>query len=53
MSPEQISRLNYDEKVDMFALGLILFELMFPMVTDSEKAEVNSHMIIMALQLCS
>ena len=46
MSPEQLEAQHYGQKVDMFALGLILFELMFPMVTDSEKLEVNCNVIL-------
>lgn len=39
MSPEQRTN-NYDYKVDIFSLGLILFEIMIPLNTDSEKVRV-------------
>ena len=40
MSPEQLAGNHFDEKVDMYALGLILFELLYPMRTEREKSEV-------------
>ncbi len=40
MSPEQLAGKHFDEKVDMYALGLILCELLYPMKTELEKSEV-------------
>jgi len=42
MSPEQKSGGKYDEKVDMYALGVILFELNCPFRTISEKSKVRT-----------
>ena len=36
-APEQLSLTRYDNKVDIFSLGLILFELYFIMETTHEK----------------
>ena len=41
MSPEQKAGGKYDEKVDMYALGVILFELNCPFRTTSEKSDVR------------
>ncbi len=41
MSPEQLDGKHFDEKVDMYALGLILYELLYPMRTELEKSEVH------------
>ena len=38
-SPEQINGLNYNEKVDIFALGLILYELCASFKTVMERRE--------------
>jgi len=38
-APEQLSNCNYDDKVDVYPLGLILFELSYPMKTKMEKIE--------------
>ncbi len=40
MSPEQLAGKQYNEKVDMYALGLILFELLCHMATKMEKINV-------------
>ena len=40
MSPEQLGKLSYDNKVDIYSLGLILLEFLVPMSTDSERQEV-------------
>ncbi|XP_062320368.1 protein kinase containing Z-DNA binding domains isoform X2 [Osmerus eperlanus] len=37
MSPEQKTALDYDKKTDIFALGLIYFEILWKMPTVSEK----------------
>ncbi|XP_075840001.1 eukaryotic translation initiation factor 2-alpha kinase 3 [Microtus pennsylvanicus] len=37
MSPEQIHGNNYSHKVDIFSLGLILFELIYPFSTQMER----------------
>uniref|UniRef100_A0A5K3FNH3 PRKR-like endoplasmic reticulum kinase n=2 Tax=Mesocestoides corti TaxID=53468 RepID=A0A5K3FNH3_MESCO len=39
MSPEQASSRTYDEKVDIFSLGLIFFELTLPFSTEMERIE--------------
>ncbi|XP_065556872.1 eukaryotic translation initiation factor 2-alpha kinase-like isoform X2 [Artemia franciscana] len=38
MSPEQINGKPYNYKVDIYSLGLILFELLVPFSTDMERA---------------
>lgn len=37
LSPEQSEGVTYDEKVDIFAIGLILFELCYKFGTNHEK----------------
>ncbi|KAJ8787987.1 hypothetical protein J1605_005645 [Eschrichtius robustus] len=41
MSPEQIHGNNYSHKVDIFSLGLILFELLYPFGTHMERVRVS------------
>ncbi|XP_023376270.1 eukaryotic translation initiation factor 2-alpha kinase 3 isoform X2 [Pteropus vampyrus] len=40
MSPEQIHGNNYSHKVDIFSLGLILFELLYPFSTQMERVRI-------------
>ncbi|KAJ8412777.1 hypothetical protein AAFF_G00117280 [Aldrovandia affinis] len=40
MSPEQMNQRKYDKEVDVFALGLIYFELLWNMTTKNEKAKI-------------
>ncbi|KAG8512954.1 Eukaryotic translation initiation factor 2-alpha kinase 3, partial [Galemys pyrenaicus] len=40
MSPEQIHGNNYSHKVDIFSLGLILFELLYPFGTQMERVRI-------------
>ncbi|KAK3590063.1 hypothetical protein CHS0354_041095 [Potamilus streckersoni] len=37
MSPEQSAASSYSQKVDIFALGMILFELLYPFSTQMER----------------
>lgn len=37
MSPEQINGQCYNYKVDIYSLGIILFELLIPFVTEMER----------------
>ena len=39
MSPEQLDRYPYDHKVDIYALGMILYELLVPFQTEMERIE--------------
>ena len=41
MSPEQMNSFQYDHKVDIFSLGVILFELNHPFSTEMERAKVR------------
>ncbi len=46
MAPEQLSPgRKYDQKVDIFALGVIFFEMSYPM-TVKERLQVYSHLLI-------
>lgn len=41
-SPEQLKPgMHYDQKVDLYSLGIILFEMCYPMSTGMERAEVS------------
>ncbi|XP_051771743.1 interferon-induced, double-stranded RNA-activated protein kinase isoform X1 [Ctenopharyngodon idella] len=40
MSPEQATKTSYDRKVDIYALGLIYFELLYKRVTTHEKKKI-------------
>ena len=42
MSPEQLERKAYDHKVDIYSLGLILFELLVPFTTQMERVQTLS-----------
>ena len=42
MSPEQLQRRSYDHKVDIYSLGLILFELLVPFTTQMERVQILS-----------
>ncbi|XP_074847776.1 eukaryotic translation initiation factor 2-alpha kinase 3 isoform X2 [Carettochelys insculpta] len=42
MSPEQICGNTYSHKVDIFSLGLILFELLYPFNTQMERVQTLS-----------
>lgn len=37
MSPEQINHQPYNQKVDIYAMGIILFELLYPFSTQMER----------------
>jgi translation initiation factor 2-alpha kinase 3 len=37
MSPEQINRQSYNQKVDIYAIGIILFELLYSFSTQMER----------------
>ncbi|KAK7149068.1 hypothetical protein R3I93_013161 [Phoxinus phoxinus] len=40
MSPEQATHTSYDKKVDIYALGLIYFELIYNLITAHEKKKI-------------
>lgn len=40
MSPEQLNGINYNHKVDIFAMGLILLELLVPFKTQMQRVNV-------------
>ncbi len=39
ISPEQLSATKYNNKVDIFALGVIFFELLYPFSTQMERVQ--------------
>jgi translation initiation factor 2-alpha kinase 3 len=39
MSPEQQNSTNYNHKVDIYAMGMILFELLYPFKTEMERSK--------------
>ncbi|CAF0800863.1 unnamed protein product [Adineta steineri] len=39
MSPEQMHREPYNQKVDIYAMGIILFELLYPFSTQMERMQ--------------
>lgn len=43
MSPEQMNSFQYDHKVDIFSLGVILFELNYPFTTEMERVKVPQY----------
>ena len=52
MSPELTSGTEYDQKVDVFALGVILFELYFPFHTGMERVKVCCTILCVCLLVC-
>lgn len=44
MSPEQLSGLPYNYKVDIYSLGLVLFELLVPFSTQMERCQTLSNL---------
>lgn len=43
-SPEQLRKDEYDEKTDMYSLGIIMMELYYPFGTRMERARVLSNL---------
>ena len=39
MSPEQMNRQSYNQKIDIYAIGIILFELLYPFSTQMERIQ--------------
>jgi len=37
-APEQLNKTNYDQKADIYSLGIVLFELIYPIRTSMEKS---------------
>ncbi|RDD36695.1 Eukaryotic translation initiation factor 2-alpha kinase 3 [Trichoplax sp. H2] len=44
MSPEQVYEKCYNQKVDIYALGIILYELLHPMGTGMERIKLLSNL---------
>ena len=42
MGPEQAAGKKYDQKVDIYSLGVIFFELHHPFETDMERVKVKA-----------
>ena len=42
MGPEQAAGKKYDQKVDIYSLGVIYFELHFPFDTEMERVKVRT-----------
>ena len=38
-APQQLNR-NYNEKVDIYSFGIVMFELFYPFKTDMERLQV-------------
>ena len=43
MSPEQLAGERYNQKVDIYAMGVIYFELNCPFATQAERFKVDYH----------
>ena len=52
-SPEQEKNEAYGNKVDVYALGIIYFEMMFPFTTEMERSKVIMITITSAIRLCN
>eukprot|EP00742_Colponemidia_sp_Colp-10_P006512 GILJ01006978.1.p1 GENE.GILJ01006978.1~~GILJ01006978.1.p1 ORF type:complete len:1009 (-),score=126.48 GILJ01006978.1:82-3108(-) len=44
LSPEQTKNLQYDEKVDIYSLGLILLEMVYPFTTEMERFSILANL---------
>ena len=55
MSPEQTAGRLYNHKVDIYALGLILFELVTCFSTQMERVQVSSccWVVLVLFMVCS
>ena len=52
MGPEQAAGKKYDQKVDIYSLGVIFFELHHPFETDMERVKVSPRRERALLLLC-